>query len=121
MVKPEFTGERDLAYSRWHRTIGERIYATDMDFVESTSKGVPVAIVEAKKWGSSLGDFQYNTYTNVGNMLGVPAFFVQYPPGCNVFRIMPINDLAQMFVPNACILSESDWIRILYEVHDSCY
>lgn len=52
MSKPEYSGVRDLSYSAWHRTLKDKCYAMNIDYLEIRNKKI-VAIIEEKDDRSS--------------------------------------------------------------------
>jgi hypothetical protein len=119
MVKPEYTGERDLTYSRWHRTLRRDLYVSDIDYIEYKPPGIPVAVVETKKVGTRLEDIQRYLYITIGDGLKIPSFFVQYNADCTYFIVEPINYLATKYIAKPGRLTAAAWSTILEEVHDA--
>lgn len=76
----ELTGKRDMAYSKWHRTLGDDITMIDIDSVEYCDICLePLALVEtAHGW-------QLNKVADVtrrmAEKLGVPCYIVLYEKG----------------------------------------
>jgi hypothetical protein len=84
MVKQEYTGSRDLSYSKWHRTLPGYCYALDLDWIEFRNKNDKfperiVAVIETKDYRArGIGVFQKKVMLMIGNALKVPAVFVKY-------------------------------------------
>jgi len=79
MVKQEYSGTRDLTYSRWHRTLPDKCYCMDLDWIEwRAGKGI-VAVIETKDYRSrGIGRFQKEVMLIIANALKVPAIFVKF-------------------------------------------
>jgi len=89
MVKPELTGERDLSYSRWHRTLGDSYYMIDLDSIEWRSgKGV-VALIETARLQAIVykKKFQIKVMKELAQRLGVPAYLVLYNDELTLFEV----------------------------------
>ena len=81
MVRPEYSGERDLTYSKWHRTLSNKCCATNVDFIEARYKNsqlVIVAILEEKDYRGGLRGFQKDIIVRIANALNVPAYLVRH-------------------------------------------
>ena len=86
MTKPEFTGHRDLAYNRWHRTIGPEYYMIDLDCVEWRNGRGAVAVIErtlfTRKYSIAqildFKRFQLKVTAEMARARQVPAFLVLY-------------------------------------------
>ena len=52
-TKPEATGLRPLVYSRWHRTLKEGTYCTNLDWIEWRNGKKTVALIEEKPFSKS--------------------------------------------------------------------
>ena len=86
MTKPEFTGHRDLAYNRWHRTIGPEYYMIDLDCVEWRHGRGTVAIMErtcyTRKYSIAqileFKKFQLKVTAEVARAANVPAYLILY-------------------------------------------
>jgi len=89
MVKPELTGERDLTYSRWHRTLGDPYYMIDLDSIEWRSgKGV-VALIETARLEAIVykKKFQIKVMKELAQRLGVLAYLVLYNEELTLFEV----------------------------------
>lgn len=95
MSRHELTGRRDLAYSRWHRTLDDHLTYVDVDCCEYCARCyTPLALVEtAKDYGQAVKP-AYVT-ANLAERAGIPAFVVLYAVlgdevvGLRVRRIVP--------------------------------
>lgn len=82
MVKGEITGKRDLSYSKWHRTIGNKYYMIDFDSVEWRNGRGIVALIEcALNRTTSLQTlqnkkFEFKVYTEASREMRAPAYLV---------------------------------------------
>lgn len=92
MTKPEFTNNRDLRYSHWHReALPGWCYATDLDWIEWRSDKGIVAFLETKMNGR-LSPFQQKVYAELERITGIPAFYVSYDKQLTVFTVTRISD-----------------------------
>jgi hypothetical protein len=73
----EKTGFRSLEYSEFRRTIGDKLYHLDLDWIEWRSGRGIVALIETKKYGD-VSQFQRLVYTEIAKKLNIPAFVVTY-------------------------------------------
>ena len=84
MSKPEYTHNRytEITYNNWHRTLPDRCYATNLDWLEfriKSGKLTPVAVIEEKDDRSNgIGKFQTDIMVQVAKSLGVPALVVYH-------------------------------------------
>ena len=89
MVKPERTGERDLTYSRWHRTLGDPYYMIDLDSVEWRSEKGIVAVIETARFEAMVykKEFQLKVLRELAERIGVPGFLVLYNDELTFFEV----------------------------------
>lgn len=100
MVKPEFTGKRDLSYNKWHRTIGAPYYMIDLDCVEWRSGRGTVAIIErtldSTKYTQEqiveYKQFEITVTWEIAQKLQVPAYLVFYNAQLTEFNVYTIKD-----------------------------
>lgn len=100
MVKPEFTGKRDLIYNRWHRTIGQPYYMLDLDSVEWRSGRGVVAIIERSLLTNvypvekvlEFKKFEIKVASEISQKLGVPSFLVFYTDDLQTFHVYKIQN-----------------------------
>ncbi len=108
-VKKETTGERDLKYSRWHRTLPENCLAMDIDWVEWRDDK-PKALIEVSKINpETVGPsedpykktlyyvlrrtyFQRKCLLYIANKLNIPAFIVVYDDELKNFLVCKIDE-----------------------------
>jgi len=76
-VKKEYTNNRNLEYSLWHRQLPFFCYAMDLDWIEWRNNRGIVALIETKKSGY-LSDFQRKVYLELADKINVPVYFVKY-------------------------------------------
>lgn len=119
-VKPERTGWRDLRLSQRHRTWGWDCPAVDLDllFLEY-DKGMPVAIVEYKHENAPpqyASQPNYQALINLGNRADLPVFAVRYTNDFEWWEVVPLNELAKKWCPERKQMTESDWVRLLYQM-----
>lgn len=120
-VKPERTGWRDEALSRRHRNWGVACCATDIDFllVEYSGQGRPAAIVEYKnehapERRSSHPNYQALIY--LGNCAKIPVIAVRYASDFSWWKPVPLNNTAKMYCTIGQILTEQEWVKLLYKM-----
>lgn len=79
MVKQEYTNTRDLTYSRWHRTLPDKCYCMDLDWIEWRSGRGIIAVIETKDYRArGISNFQKNIMLDIATAIGVPAIFVKF-------------------------------------------
>jgi len=77
MTKQEYSGFRDLTYSRWHRTLPSFCLTTNIDWVEVRNNDEIAAIIEDKDDRSrGIGIWQAKVMQKIANNLGVPFYVV---------------------------------------------
>lgn len=118
MTKPEYTFKRDLTFNVWHRKIGNKIYCCDIDFVEYDTNGNPIALIETKKFGNKMSDFQTIALTKTADKLDVPFFLIQYNKDMTKFLVEPINESATKYFKESVKLTEMGLIKLYYKIHD---
>lgn len=96
-AKAERTGFRDEALSRRHRLWGWNCPMMDVDFlVIEYNKLMPCAIIDYKCEKDMLSsEAGYSVLKNLGDMAGLPSFWVRYKMDLTEFSINPINDAAR--------------------------
>lgn len=117
-VKAEKLGFRDENLSRWHRSLGYDLPATDLDavWIEYDNRQ-PSALIEYKhqnwdgKWSASL-----EALVNLANRAAVPALLVSYAADCSCFYVSPLNDLAEFFIQTPKLFSEAEYVELLHEL-----
>lgn len=75
MVRPEYSFERDLSYSQWHRTLSGKCYALNIDWIEIRGNKI-VAVIEDKDDRGNLPDWKKGIFLKIANALNVPAYLV---------------------------------------------
>jgi len=102
--KKERYGKRDLKISMIHRLCGNKIYATDIDFMEYkilNNDGIPVALLELKRKNGSnqkekiLNSINTKAIINLGNLAHLPTFLIIYSLDYTLYNIIPLNTYAQ--------------------------
>jgi hypothetical protein len=81
MVKPEFINERDLSYSKWHRLLPSRCYATNLDWIEYRYVNNVlkiVALIEEKSAGGTISESQKSVMQQISKAINVPAYVVYH-------------------------------------------
>ena len=82
MVRPEYSFERDLSYSQWHRTLSPSCYTLNLDWVEIRNKGGRtqiVALIEEKdNRAQQLNEWRRAIFLQIADALGIPAYIVYH-------------------------------------------
>jgi len=76
MTKPEYSGTRDLTYSRWHRTIGDECIATNIDWVEVRYGKIKAIIEDKDDRSKGIPSWQLRIMNEIATSLGVPLYIV---------------------------------------------
>jgi len=123
LVKPEFTGKRDLTYNKWHRTLGNPYYMLDVDCLEWRKERGIVAVVERslyrKECGYSQRDiinfkkFEIKVITELSQKLKVPAYLVFYNEELTIFDVYKIENEKAIFWKTMNHEQYADFIRNL--------
>lgn len=100
MVKPEFTGKRDLSYNKWHRTIGDECYMIDIDCAEWRGNRGVVAIIERaldtchypRQELLEFKKFEIKVVSQIADALQVPAYLVFYDKELSQFDVYTIKN-----------------------------
>jgi hypothetical protein len=120
-VRKERSNWRDEKLSAWHRDkLGYNCPAADIDFLMvEYDKGKPAALVEYKREDAIVQDINHPSYRAVAilaNGVSVPFFIVRYSIGLTWFGVIPVNEVAKIFVPNFTIMTESEYIFLMYKI-----
>jgi hypothetical protein len=102
MVKPELTGQRDLAYSKWHRTLPNYCYMIDLDSVEWRNGRGVVALIETCR-GTAVAykkKFQLRVLKEIALKLQVPCYLVIYHYTDGEIKTFDVYDLLNGEFPN---------------------
>jgi len=117
----ERSGERDLTYSGWHRTLPARCSMMDLDGLEFCAKcKAPLALIET---AYNIGQFKPTTVTaKLAELAGLPAYLIMYTTDneqlgmCKVYRVKPGSRTAAW---NATPKMLGEWITGIHDNH-SC-
>lgn len=91
--KRRFIQNPDMSYSNWHYTLGD-CCACDVDWIETTVDGEPVAIIETIKGiGKSITPYKKKVYERLSLLCGLPFFVVNYDFEKGQFVIIGQNGL----------------------------
>lgn len=121
-VKPELTGERDLALNNRHRLWGVDCPAADIDLLMvEYDRASPVAMVEYKKESAEIPGHNTATMTalrRLADNAGVPFYVTRYSPGFSRWEARAGNANAKMTLDNSYWLTgdEEWWVRFLYRL-----
>ena len=81
MTKPEYSNKRPLRYSQWHRTLSDKCYVTNIDWIEVRGDEIK-AVIEEKSLRSDqkpyLSNFQKTTMLKIADALSVPCYVVYH-------------------------------------------
>ena len=81
MSRPEYSNDRDLSYSGWHRTLPGWCYAMNLDWIEYRSINGQikiVALIEDKDDRGILKPQQKQIMVMIAKALNVKAYFVKH-------------------------------------------
>jgi hypothetical protein len=102
LVKPEFTGLRDLSYSQYHRTLPETCAMIDIDSIEWRNELGIVAFIETaifvekehfKLWQLiERKNFEVKVLDELQNLTNKPAFVVIHNPELTTFWVFKIRN-----------------------------
>ena len=115
---------RDQQISERHRRYGYRMPAVDVDFllVEAGGWNMPKAIIEYKhqcsdhqKWIKKSG---VTILRNLGLMARIPFVVAFYDDRKWSFHVYPLNFFALKFLDKDALLTEQEFVRILYRMRD---
>lgn len=119
-VSKERTGWRDEGISKRHRRWGWNCPALDLDFLLlEYDHGRAAALVEYK---NEHAETQYSTHPSyqalidLGNRAEIPVFAVRYSDDWSTWRVTPLNDLAEKWVPVQANMTEMEWVVTLYRI-----
>ena len=108
-VQQERTGWRDEGISQRHRLWGVTCTATDIDFL----------LVEYNyNTPQKLSASQYQVLKNLGDRAQIPVLAVRYASDFSKFRVVPVNQSAEEFLPNRIVMTESEFVALLYRIRD---
>ena len=122
VTPPERTGWRDERISRRHREWGFALPAVDLDFpLLEYQFGKPIALIEYKSYQArtvNLNSASFRAMTILADNSAIPFYVVRYWASTQqrswVFRIAPVNTYAMMFVDSIRMMSELDFVTLLY-------
>lgn len=122
-VRQERTGWRDLSLSLRHRKWGKHTPAVDIDFllIEYISSR-PVALVEYKSEFADKPMLEHPSFralVYLADGRNLPAFCVRYGKDFGWFDVMPLNETARRYVKTTTVMSEADYVEILYKLRGS--
>ena len=121
-VRNERTGWRDEGISRRHRLWGVTCAATDIDFLlVEYNYNTPRAIVEYKNEHAppqKLSASQYQVLRKLGDRAQIPVIAARYASDFSRFRVVPVNQNANEFLPTRLELTESEFVALLYRIRD---
>ena len=110
MVRKEITGERDLTYSKYHRTLSNKCYYSDLDGIEYRYGRGIVALIELKLWYGKLGRHQPNVMDDFKLNTPYPLYVVWYTKPIKDFKVLNWRTKEE------CVMSEPEyreWIESL--------
>lgn len=118
MVAPLRRVRRDLGYSVRHRLYGRDCPACDLDFIEFDG-GQPAALVEMK-WQHERDSSApvMATLEALADRARLPLFVARHAEDFATFEVTPVNALARRFLAGRTILTEREWVVLLYRVRN---
>jgi len=82
VVRPEYSYDRNLSYSQWHRTLSPKCYVLNLDWIEIRKKNGEtkiMAIIEEKDdRANKLNEWRKSIFLTIANALKVPAYIVYH-------------------------------------------
>lgn len=111
MVKPELTGQRDLTYSRWHRTLPRWCWMVDLDSIEWRSERGIVALIELARYEATVykKKFQLKVLKELARQAKIPAYLVLYHNSMNLFEVYDLFSGETIFECNKKVLTENEY------------
>lgn len=124
-VAAERTGWRDLALSQRHRLWGWNLPAVDLDFpMLEYCFARPCGLVEYKNEHAAPIKPNHPTFramTEWCNLAKLPFFVTRYASNFSWWKPTPLNDYAIKFCRQQEILSEKEWVALLYRIRNLAY
>lgn len=80
-MRNEYSYERNLDFSQWHRSLSNKCIATNIDFMELRYKngGLTIpAFIEEKDDRATLKDWQKNAFITLSKMSGIPFYLIKH-------------------------------------------
>lgn len=119
-VSKERSGFRDQALSERHRLWGWDCPAVDVDFllIEYDS-GKVCALVEYKSESAPSQKASHPSYRamkDLANRADIPFLVCRYSDQFTRFHVIPMNNYARAYVPDRVLMSESQWVELLYRI-----
>ena len=119
-VRTERTGWRDELLSSRHRAWGWDCPAVDIDFLLlEYNHGKACALVEYKHERAAPQYPTHPTYKaliDLGNRAGIPVIACRYSDDFSEWKVAPLNDKAKEFIPDRSIMTEIEWVTLLYKI-----
>lgn len=120
MSRDERSGWRDEDFSRRHRNYGFNTPMNDIDFLcVEYDRLKAVALVEYKHEYAKecrLSDAQFEVLRDLARRAQLPLFLVRYAGNYAWFKVAPLNEYAQRFVPSICEMKEMEYVELLYRI-----
>lgn len=119
-VSPERTGWRDEGLSRRHRQYGFDCPGVDIDFLLiEYDYGKACAIVDYKRKNPETVKHNHpnvKAMVDLGNRANIPVFITFYAKDFSWFYPVPVNKLAGQYFPENKIITEREWVILLYRM-----
>ncbi len=109
-TKTEKTGQRNTAYSLWHRSLGSDYYAVDIDYVEFRKDRGIVAflsvsgecvdekhIINSKKFIWERAKLECKILLKLSQEFNVPSYYVIHTADLAIFHVHKIGDKLDVF------------------------
>lgn len=120
-VRQERTGWRDEALSRRHRRWGWDCPAVDLDLPlpgirprkASCDRGVQKRAQAAPQYASHP---TYQAMIDLGDRAQIPVIACRYSDDFQTWKVTPLNKPAKQFLPQRAVLSEQEWVKLLYAI-----
>jgi len=111
MSKKEFSGVRDLSYSRWHRKLPGWCWMIDLDAIEIRKDKI-VALIETKDIrAGELPMWRKTLLMRMGDALSVPAYVVYHNLALD--NEAPIFKVKKLGNPDYIIMIEAEYQQFI--------
>jgi hypothetical protein len=117
-VRPNRNGARDLSYSDRHRSYGDDVPCTDIDFLEYRQEEA-CALIEMKHEGETqLRDTNRRPLVDLANRASIPAILCVYSADFSRFTATALNGRARSLLgtDGPSQMNERQWVTLLYRL-----
>lgn len=126
-VRKERSGWRDEALSRRHREWGFDCPMVDIDFLTvEYDYSTPTALIEYKKEDANVNFDEisdkgaspqsYKALKSLSDNSNIPLLVIIYTNNLKQYYVIPMNEFAYKYVPQEIVLSELEYVALLYKM-----